>query len=340
MKKSCTALLLAACLFASIGQAEAGEWKPDRPITIMVGFNPGGGIDAMARSLAPALEKVLGVSVIVENMPGSASGVAAEYVVNKDPDGLTLFGCSSSICIFSTTENSDVTYHDLEILAMPFTTHNLAVIVKADSGLDTMDDFLKYIKAEDTTASNAGIGSVFHIPAAILADILGIRDNVTHVPYNSGKETTLAVARGECDWSTSGIFAESRESIAAGMVKPLAILNAEAFELPGYGTVPSILDSVPEMKPYIDFIGGWRGFGVRADTPEHIKAALTKALEQAMKDVKFGEFLKNNGVDPKTVLDGKQSQELFEMSSRVFSWILFDLGDSPRSPDKVNVPRP
>ena len=76
---------------ASSEPAASEEWVPDKTITLVVGNAAGGGIDTMARTLAPALEEYLGVSVVVENMPGASSGVAAEYVMGQPKDGFTLF---------------------------------------------------------------------------------------------------------------------------------------------------------------------------------------------------------------------------------------------------------
>ncbi len=324
---------------ASSEPAASEEWVPDKTITLVVGNAAGGGIDTMARTLAPALEEYLGVSVVVENMPGASSGVAAEYVMGQPKDGYTLFACSSSICAFSTTENSDVTYHDMGILAMPFSTHNPAVLVKADSGINTMEDFIAYVKANPTTASTAGVGSTWHVPAALLANTLGCLENVSFIPYDSGKETTLAVARGEVDWSTCGIYQESSEAITSGLVKPLALVGPDSFNLEGYGEVPSILDSVPELAQYADVLGGWRGFGYAKGTPDNVVAKLTEALEFAINSDDFQALLEKNGVADAPILYGADADALYEKSSRIYSWLLYDLGDSPRSPDELNVPR-
>ncbi|MDD4573579.1 MAG: tripartite tricarboxylate transporter substrate binding protein [Sphaerochaeta sp.] len=293
----------------------------------------------MARTIAPAFEEYLGVSVIVENMPGASSGVAAEYVAKQKADGYTLFACSSSMCVFSTSENSDITYKDLDMLIMPFTTHIPAVLVNAKSDMHTMEDFIAYVNNNKSTASTAGVGSTWHFPAILLADEIGASSKVSYVPYPSGKETTLAVARGEVDWSTCGIYQESYESISSGLVRPLAVLDSKPFDLKGYGLVPSVLDSIPGLDKYIDIIGGWRGFAVKKGTPDAVKAKLTEALEFAVNSESFVKLLNNNGLSTDSVLMGEDSQKLFEKSSRLFSYLLYDMGSTPRDPMKINVPR-
>lgn len=313
------------------------EWTPTGAITIVVGMKEGGGIDTMARTMATGISEYLGVDVIVENMPGSSSGLAADYIVEQPADGYKLFACSSSICGFATTENSDVTYKDLDVLCMPFTTHNPAILVNANSGITTMEEWLEWVKSTPTTASTAGVGSTWHIPAAMIANAIGA--DVTYVPYDSGKETTLAVSRGEVDWTACGIYQESSEAILSGLVTPLCVCSSTSFNLEGYGEVPSILDSIPELSEYADVLGGWRGFAVAAGTPANVEAKLTEALEYAVSTEAMQTLLSNNGVADSPVLYGADAQAMLEKTIRLYSWLLFDLGDGTRSPEDVGVPR-
>lgn len=313
------------------------EWTPDGPITIVVGMAAGGGIDAMARTMATGISEYLGVDVIVENMPGSSSGLAADYIVEQPADGMKLFACSSSICGFATTENSDVTYKELDVLCMPFTTHNPAIMVNADSGITTMEQWLDSVKNNATTASTAGVGSTWHIPAALIAGTIGA--DVTYVPYDSGKETTLAVSRGEVDWTACGIYQESSEAILSGLVTPLCVCSPDPFNLEGYGEVPSILDYIPELEEYADVLGGWRGFAVPESTPDNIKAKLTEALEYAVATEDMQALLESNGVAESPVLYGDEAQEMFEKTVRIYSWLLYDLGDGTREPSEIDIPR-
>ena len=197
--------LVASSAFANGGtdasNSENGEWTPKSPITIILGFSAGGGIDVMCRTVAPFLGEYLGVDVIVQNMPGSSSGIATDYVLDQPADGQTILGTSSSMAAFSTTENSDASYLQLDMLAMPYLCRNVGVVVNSSLGIETMDEFIEYLKTHRTTASTAGVGSMWHIPAAELVSQLGCADNVTFVPYDSGSKTALAVAQGEVDWA-------------------------------------------------------------------------------------------------------------------------------------------
>lgn len=334
-----TAILLVLALMGAAGAIAQEEWKPSQTIRIYLGFSAGGGIDAMCRTAAPAMAEYLGVDVIVENMPGASSGIATDYVHSQPADGYSILGTSSSMCAFSTTENSDASYLQLDMLAMPFVVKNTGVVVNAKLGIDTMEDFIKYVTENNTIASTAGVGSMWHIPAAKLAETLGCLDKVTFVPYDSGNKTALAVAQGEADWSAVDTQ-NAGEYMKGGLCKMLCVFSSEPFEYEGFGSIPAITDFVPEIADSADILGGWRGFAVSKDTPDHIKQKLTEAFTYAVNTDQFKELLKQNNIDAeKDVVYGAEAQEIFEHSSRVSSYLLYDLGDGTRNPEDVGVLR-
>lgn len=337
--KKLLAMILAAMLVCSLTVAAAEEeWQPEGTIRIILGFSAGGGIDVMCRTAAPALGEYLGCDVIVENMPGASSGIATDYVMDQPADGMTILGTSSSMCAFSTTESSDYSYLQLDMLAMPFVVRNTGVVVNSKLGIDTMEEFIEYVTNNPTTASTAGVGSMWHIPAAQLAATLGCSDKVTFVPYDSGNKTALAVAQGEVDWSAIDAI-NAGEYMRQGLCKMLCVFSTESYEDKEFGTMPPITDYVPEMADLADIIGGWRGFAVSNETPDNIKAKLTEAFEYVINTDEFKELLANNNINFEDVAYGEDAQRIFEMSSRVSSYLLYDLGDGTRNPEDVGVLR-
>ena len=204
----------------------------------------------------------------------------------------------------------------------------------ADLGIDTMEEFIEYVTNNPTTASTAGVGSMWHIPAAQLAATLGCSDKVTFVPYDSGNKTALAVAQGEVDWSAIDAI-NAGEYMRQGLCKMLCVFSTESYEDKEFGTMPPITDYVPEMADLADIIGGWRGFAVSNETPDNIKAKLTEAFEYVINTDEFKELLANNNINFEDVAYGEDAQRIFEMSSRVSSYLLYDLGDGTRNPEDV-----
>ena len=334
--------LLTVGLFAN-GAAEAvdanGEWTPSGPITIILGFSAGGGIDAMCRTAAPLLSEYLGVDVLVQNMPGSSSGIATDYVLNQKADGLTILGTSSSMAAFSTTENSDNSYIQLDMLCMPYVCRNVGVVVNSKLGINTIEEFIEYLKNNKTKASTAGVGSMWHLPAAELASQIGCQDNVTFIPYDSGSKTALAVAQGECDWAAID-YANAGSYLEDGLCKMLAVFSTEDMEHDSLGTIPSICKTVPTMEKYADIIGGWRGFCVSKETPENVKEKLIEAFKYVCSSETFQNLIIKNGNNVEDIRYGADAQDYFEISCRVSSWLLYDLGDGTRIPSDVGVERP
>lgn len=315
------------------------DWKPEGPITIVLGFSAGGGIDVMCRTAAPLLGEYLGCNVIVQNMPGSSSGIATDFVLDQPANGLTILGTSSSMAAFSTTENSDNSYLHLDMLAMPYICRNVGVVVNSKLGINSMKEFIDYLKTHRTKASTAGVGSMWHLPAAELAFKLGCQDNVTFIPYDSGSKTALAVAQGECDWAAID-YANAGSYLEQGLCKMLAVFSTEAMNDAHLGIIPAIIDFVPEMAANADIIGGWRGFCVSNKTPENIQAKLIEAFKHVCSTEVFKALIIKNGNNVEDICYGEAAQKYFEQSCRVSSWLLYDLGDGTRKPSDVGVTRP
>lgn len=338
--KKILALVLSAMLLCSLALTAVAEeeWKPEGTIRIILGFSAGGGIDTMCRTAAPALAEYLGCDVIVENMPGASSGIATDYVLSEAHDGMTILGTSSSMCAFSTTESSDNSYLQLDMLAMPFVVRNTGIVVNSKLGINTIEEFIEYVTTNNTTASTAGVGSMWHIPAAELASKLGCSDKVTFVPYDSGNKTALAVAQGEVDWSAIDAI-NAGEYMRQGLCKMLAVFSTESYEDKEFGVMEPITNYVPEMADTADVIGGWRGFAVSNETPDHIKAKLTEAFRHVINTEEFKALLANNNINFADVAYSADAQHIFEMTSRISSYLLYDLGDGTRNPEDVGVLR-
>lgn len=317
----------------------AEDWKPDRPITIVVGFGAGGGVDTMTRVLAAELSSYLGTDVVVENMPGAGSGAAAEYAHGNAADGYTLLAVSSASATYAAMDNSNATYNEMDMLGVMVLSEP-AFEVPATSPIQTMDDLINAWKTEKTTAANAGNGGLWHIPQLIALNRAGVDiSNVSFVPYASGKEDATAIAKGEVDWGVTGAFLESAEFIKDGMSRALCIFSDKPYEIPGYGVLDPITDFIPEITANdISAGAGWRGIVIKKGAPENVYNTLDKALKAAYESDAFKELMTKNGLIPAGIF-GEEANDVYEYTSRLQSWLLYDLGFANRSPEEVNVPR-
>jgi tripartite-type tricarboxylate transporter receptor subunit TctC len=342
MKKEIRALFLCGVLGAFIllilfgcsSKSSVEEW-PTRPISIIVGFKPGGGQDVTMRSLQPALAEFLKVSVNVVNMPGASGSVAAEYVYKQPPDGYTWYSTSSSIGTWPTSAVSDLHYKQFDTLHINVSPTSV-ISVPFKSPYKDMNDLIKAMKSGETTASNSGLMDQYHVPQAALANILKVK--IRYVPYEGGAPAALAVVKGEVDWGTH-TETEGKQFFIDKLSRPLACFSNKPLELVGYGAIPAITDYVPEMKDTITAIAAFRGIAVRKDVSDKIKKKITEACKFAVASEKFKEWAKKSNLK---ILDieGEEAERIMEQTTKLRSWLMYDLGVGNRSPEKVGVPRP
>lgn len=309
---------------------------PSRPITILVGFAPGGGMDVMSRVLAPEMSEYLGVEVTVVNMPGAASGMAADYLNNQPADGYFLFAASSGVCTFPAMGYSDVTYEQMGMLAIPIIAEP-AFQVPYNSPFRDMGDLIEAWKRGGTIAANNGPGAIWHIPQVLAVNAVG--GEVTYAPFEGGAGAALAVAQGQVDWGTSGAFMESSQYFREGMSRPLAIFSDQPYNIPGYGVIPPITDWIPELRGQILAGSGWRGLAYKRGIPEDRLRILSEAVRHAVESARFRNFMTDAGMIDGN-LYGAEADAVLESTTRVQSWMLVDIGEALRSPEEVGVPRP
>ncbi len=328
--------MAAALLLGGCGKDSQAEKWPTRPITIVIGFAPGGGMDVMARALAPEMAKKLGVEVVVQNMPGAGSGTAADYLIKQPADGYTIFAPSSAVATFPAMANSSVTSKQMGMLAIPIIAEPTFLVPK-DSPLKDMNDLIALWKKGGSTASNTGAGGLWHIPQVLAVGAVG--GNVKYVPYPSGKDTAFAVVKGEVDWGTSGALMEAGAFIKDGLVRPLAIFSDKPYPMPGYGDIPPITNYIPALKDKIVAGAGWRGLAYKKGIPQDRLDKLQEAVKYACESESFKKMVKESGLISASYY-GADADKVYEQTMRVQSWLLHDLKISRRSPEEVGVARP
>src|SRR5499427_5260784 len=141
--------LAAALVAAVVGPARAQVTDyPNRKITFMVGFAPGGGIDTIARVISQGLTEQFGYQIVIENRPGAASNIAARAVANATPDGYTLLATGNSLAI-NQTYYKNPGYSIDELAAVAFVARDaMALAVNADNPARTLAEFIEASRAK------------------------------------------------------------------------------------------------------------------------------------------------------------------------------------------------
>ncbi|CAN5130564.1 tripartite tricarboxylate transporter substrate binding protein [soil metagenome] len=235
-----SAALLAATVVPHAARAAGATDIPSKPITLIVGFAPGGAMDTIARIVAKKVSEKIGQSVVVQNRAGAGGNIAQEQLYRAEPDGTTLLLANiGSLAInprlmkmpYSPTELSPVT------MAAAFPN---VLVVRSDLGVRTLKQFIDLAKKdpEKITVASAGPGTSSHLTAEMFNGRTGL--NLTHVPYQGGAPAMMAVLGNQ----VSAYYATPSSAdpyIQNKQVVPIATTGLErAKELPD---VPTIAES-------------------------------------------------------------------------------------------------
>ena len=335
MFKMVIGLAILSVLFISTSSFAAEEKWPTRPITIYIGYAPGGGMDMMGRILSEEMRKTLGVAMPVVNMTGANSAIAMDHVYKQPKDGYTLFGISSAVSTFPATGLSKLTYKEFGMIGIVFDTLP-TFSVPWDSPIKTAKDLIEGFKKGNLTGSNSGIGGMWHVPQLIVMNTLGGKFKA--VPYEGGAPSAMAVAKKEVDFGTSDL-SEALTVINSKMVRPLFVFDDKPFNLEGFGVIPPITEFVPQMKDKLSAGKGFRALGYAKGIPEDRIKKLIDAFKIAMASDAVKNFGKKTLL-PLNGIAGVDADKVWAIQTQVQAWLLFDIKEAKKNPEELGIPRP
>jgi tripartite-type tricarboxylate transporter receptor subunit TctC len=328
-------LLAFSILSLSFTCFAAQEKWPSGPITTIVPYGAGGGMDMTGRSLSEEMKKSLGVPMAVVNVTGGGGAIGMEHAFKQPKDGNTLFAVSSAVCTYPATGLSKLTYREFGLLGIAYEalpTYSVAY----DSPIKTMNDLVERLKKGDLTGSNSGVGGIWHVPQIIVNSTINGKFKV--VPYDGGAPSALAAAKKEVDFATCDV-AEAQTYFREKMLRPLCVVDDKPFNLEGFGTIPPITDFIPQMKDKLIVAKGWRAMGYVKGVPEDRVAKLIQAFKAALAT----DMVKNFASKNLLVINGTtgaEADKIFAKATQTLSWLLYDLKEAKRSPEEVGVQRP
>ena len=326
------AVFIFLCPFLSSAAEE--KW-PTRPITIYIGFAPGGGMDMMGRILSEEMRKTLGVAMPVVNMTGANGAIAMDHVYKQPKDGYALYGISSATSTFPATGLSKLTYKDFGMIGLVFETLP-TFSVPWDSPIKTPQDLIEGFKKGNLTGSNSGIGGMWHVPQLIVMNALGAKFKA--IPYEGGAPSAMAVAKKEVDFGTSDL-SEALTVIQSKMVRPLFVFDDKPFHLEGFGVIPPITDFAPQMKDKLAAGKGFRALGYAKGMPQYRINKIIEAFKGAMASDTVKNFGKKNLL-PLNGTVGAEADKIWMIQTQVQAWLLYDIKEAKKNPQELGIPRP
>jgi len=273
-RRFCSLVALAVALGALPAVAQD---FPTHPIRIVVGFPPGGGVDLVARLIGQEMGKGFGQPVIVENKPGAAGTIGANFVAKAEPDGYTLLVTPGGHALFGAVFKS-LPFDTVESFSWISNVINVPFFaaVRADSKFQSMADVIAAAKSAPDKISfgSAGPGSTHHLVGAMLGAATGVK--FLHVPYRGDAPVINALLGGEIDFA----FATPTQVIAnveAGKFRALATTAAvRAAQLPNVPTLQEALG----VKDFD--VRTWFALAAPAGLPAPIVARLNEELRKAL----------------------------------------------------------
>ena len=280
--------LIAACaLAAAVAQAAF----PERPITLVVPYAPGGGADAAARLLATRMGARLGTSIIVDNRPGASGTIGASQVAKARADGYTVLYDATPFSInphlFAKLPYARSALQPLSlVLLMPN-----VVVVKADSPVRSVADLAARAKAQPgkINFASGGSGTVQRLAAELFRQRLDL--DMVHVPYKSGGPAIADVMGGQVDFMF-GTMAATYPLVTGGKLRALAVAAPQrSARLPNVPTVSETV--IPGYEAY-----EWNGIFLPTGTPEPVAARLHQALSEVLQEAEVRQRLSDLGAQP------------------------------------------
>ena len=327
------ASVLLLALTVVVGSADAADWKPTKPITVIVPWPAGGATDLTVRILASEMEKVLGQRLSVVNTPGASGAIGMQNAYDAPKDGYTWTGNADvSIVNYPILDLMKITHRDW-IHWYALMTPNI-ISTTADYPAKDVADLVKIMKEKpgQVAVASAGVGSSGHLALEVFKSATGT--TLRHVPYAGGNPAVIATISGESN-VVMQLSMEEADMIRAKKLKPLANTSNRPLNISGYGEVPPITKWFPNFPS----TGSHFGIMTAKGTPPEVVAAISKAFDVAAKSEALKKFADEKAVFLVDLKEG-EAMKMLEEAASVVTWTLFDNGAAKISPAQFNIPKP
>ncbi len=253
------------------GAAIAQNYPGSRPVRILVGYTPGGGVDTTARMMAQALGELWGSNVLVENRPGAAGNIATEATAKAVPDGYTMVLCNiGSHAITPARFAKRLTYDPIGDFAFPIKIGGVpnVFMVHPSMPIRTLQNYIDYAKKNPGKLNfgSSGVGASPHLSIELLKSMVKI--DIVHVPYKGAAPALADAMSGHMESSVGNLAGAPLAAVKSGRVRALGVTSAvRSAQLPD---VPTFAEAgVPGYD-----VTGWYGLCTQAKVPQPVLAKL------------------------------------------------------------------
>jgi len=329
-------LVLVVVVVGCIGFVSSvhAQWKPEKPVNLIVPWGAGGSTDQVTRIVAGELETPLGQKIVVVNQAGASGTVGTKTVMDAKKDGYYwASGAVGDLGTYKVKGFIDTTVNDWHLYLD--VANVMVVSVNPNTPYKDFGDLLKAFKDNPGKITVATAGEVSMGAVAIEAIRKNAGIQYKHVSYDGGNPAVIATVSGETQ-VTSQLAVEQVDMIRAKKLRPLAVLADEDLNLKGYGAIPSIKKWLPNMKTLPSYFGLFIPKGVPGEVTQRLDSLWTTAIA---KSAKLKEYADDRGA-LFTPYYGKEAMEKAFPFIQFTAWLFWDAGKAKVQPDTIGIPRP
>lgn len=316
MKKKLIALAVAAAMAivpmaATVSAADMSK----ETVKCIVPYDAGGGTDIVMRALADAAKDSF-KNISVENQSGGGGAIGMLNGAMSKADGTTVTMVTVELTTLEAMgNNAGLTYSMFKPIMMVNSACSAITVKADDERFANLEDFITYSKENEVQVGNSGIGAIWHLAAAGLAN--AAETEFKHVGYDGAAGAITDLMGGHID-AVAVSYAEVASYVESGDLKVLAVMAEDR------------LDSIPDVptckeEGYDAVLGTWRGLGVPASTPDDVVEALYTAFSAAAESDAFVEFM-NNSNNVIDIMDGEAFEARMAADLEAYTTIVEELG--------------
>src|SRR5688572_2136392 len=277
----------------AMGVASAQQY-PSKPVRILVGYVPGGGVDTTARIMGAALTEAWGQQVLVENRPGAAGNIATELAAKAPPDGYTLVLCNiGSHAITPARFRARLTYDPIGDFAFPIMIGGVPNVFMVHPSMPTknLKEFIAYTKKNPGKINfgSSGVGASPHLSIELFKTLTGI--NIVHVPYKGAAEALASVMSGHIEASVGNLAGGPLAAVRANRVRALGVTSAKRN--PQVPDVPTFQEQ--GVKDYD--VTGWYGLCTQSKVPPAVLTKLNADANKLLNGPALKKRLEDQGIE-------------------------------------------
>jgi tripartite-type tricarboxylate transporter receptor subunit TctC len=312
-------ITIGGCSGISNKATTAKRQYPDKPITVIVPFSVGGGMDLTARSLEKLAPKYLGQPLVVVNKPGGAGAIGWNELSGASPDGYTIGITGPDLLLLPSYGPTKYNYPTaleplVQVVSLP-----VVMAIKADQPWQTVDDLIQHAKKHPGKLkfAHSGVGSFPHLLGEMFGQVAGIP--IEQVPFSGAGEATAALLGGHVQL----IFVNPmlvKEHVKSDAIRVLAVTSEQRLMDSVFAQVPTFKEQGLDIVLY-----NWFGLAAPKELPVEVKNKLVEGFEAVMTDPEFIKNMENYGLQA-GYLGPKESEEKWLADSQKLTKVLKEAG--------------